>query len=96
MTYIIIFLAVVSFVAGFLLGAKNKLLKCLNPVESDYKKEDKIKKQKKDLKDRFTDDGDSFSDLLCEVEGTNEQIFVEENRKKQNKAYNYIKESRNK
>lgn len=88
---VIIFLSVVSFIAGYMTGIMYMLNRISKRRESRMS-EKPIKNEKRNLQNCFTDNGDSFSDLLCEVEGTDEQVYVENNRKKQNKAYNYIKE----
>lgn len=92
MSYIIIFITVLFFIIAYIVGFYHTLKKVLKRNINRKR----IKPNKRNIQECFTDDGDSFSDLVCEVEGEDEQLYIENNRKKQNNAYNYVKEKKTK
>lgn len=47
------------------------------------------------LASRFTDKGNTFTDLVCETEDVDSQKYVERKRKHQTKAYNYANIKKN-
>lgn len=93
MSYIIIFITVLFFIIAYIVGFYHTLKKVMKRNIINRKR---IKPNKRNIQECFTDDGDSFSDLICEVEGEDEQLYIENNRKKQNNAYNYVKEKKTK
>lgn len=93
-----LFLILFSIVLGYLLGfvfifhvIKTGKVPDLNKKKKrkGKKKRQNVKKKKKSLDNRFTDQGENYSELVCSVEGVEEAQYVKESRKKQNDAYSY-------
>lgn len=87
---IIIAFSVLFFVLGFMFGAKYICERLDDNTSHVFKKEPSVSK-KREIKEHFTDTGDSFSDLMCEVTGEQTDTYIKQNRLKQNDAYTYVK-----
>ena len=102
-------LFILVFIAGYLTGFIIKIYACADAKDSRLKRnlkkgelEETGQKYESDpkqfhnsLASRFTDKGNTFTDLVCETEDVDSQKYVERKRKHQTKAYNYanIKEN---
>lgn len=73
------------------------------PVTEDEEKSEEItdtynhnNEVKNSLASRFTDQGVTYTDVVCNNENLDESKYVEKSRKRQTKGYNYLlKKSRN-
>ena len=100
--YIKIFIFVISFILAYLSG----FLVSLRTIYHDgHEIKGKGKKKahrgikrraraviKKSINDKFSDKGDCFSDLICDVTKEDESSYISERRKRQTESYNYTKQ----
>lgn len=98
--YITALLVVIGFVVGFVIGLVNKLggIDGGKPLKKPSKSKiqshrsiptDGTKEKHSKLNEKFTDNEDSFVDMLCDITNEDESQYVENSRKKQNYSYNY-------
>lgn len=86
----IILFSVLFFVIGFLIGGIFTCERLISGNKKIYFSK-KTKPKKRSISKHFTDTGESFSDLMCEVTGEQTDTYIKQNRLKQNDAYTYVK-----
>lgn len=98
--YITALLVVIGFIVGFVIGLINRLGDIDGNKPSKKLSKSKIqshrgipkgdtKEKHSKLNEKFTDNEDSFVDMLCDITNEDESQYVENSRKKQNYSYNY-------